>query len=105
MVYHWFSDRKLLEMLIMLIGKSTDSQTVFGKGNTDSYVSTSYTGVLNSGSMNEKGLFWGSNDAKSGVKVFVGYQNRLHPGICEVKKTLEAGELGRILSVEAVLFQ
>lgn len=41
--------------------------------------------------------------AESGVKVFVGYQNRLHPGICEVKKTLEDGELGRILSVEAVV--
>lgn len=41
--------------------------------------------------------------AKAGIKVFVGYQNRLHPGIQAVKTTLEKKELGRILSVEAVV--
>lgn len=65
-----FSDRKLLELLLILIGKSTDTETVFGAGNNNSYVSTSNTGIKNSGTMNNKGLFWGSNDNVSGVKVF-----------------------------------
>lgn len=37
------------------------------------------------------------------VKVFVGYQNRFHPGIRAVKETVDSGELGRILSVHAVV--
>ena len=40
---------------------------------------------------------------KAGVKVFVGYQNRLHPGICAAKETLLSGELGKVLSVRAVV--
>lgn len=39
----------------------------------------------------------------SGVKVFVGYQNRFHPVIRTVKAVLESGELGRILSVHSVV--
>ena len=65
-----FSDRKLLELLLILIGKSTDTQTVFGAGNNNSYVSESNTGVKNSGIMDTKGLFWGSNNNVSCVKVF-----------------------------------
>ena len=65
-----FSDRMLINLLLLLIGKSTDTQTIFGTGNNNSYVSTSNTGVLDSGTMNTKGLFWGSNDNTSGVKVF-----------------------------------
>ena len=40
---------------------------------------------------------------KKNLKVFVGYQNRFHPGIRTVKETLKKKELGRILSVEAVV--
>lgn len=40
---------------------------------------------------------------KQGIKVFVGYQNRFHPGIQAVKEVVESGELGRILSVRAVV--
>ena len=65
-----FSDRKLIELLLLLIGKSTNTQTVFGAGNNNSYDSSSDTGVKNSGTMNTKGMFWGSNDNVSGVKVF-----------------------------------
>lgn len=64
-----FSDRKLLELLVLLIGKSTDTQTVFGTGNCNSRT-TSNPGVKNSGTMNSKGLFWGNQDSKSGVKLF-----------------------------------
>ena len=64
------SDRMLINLLLVLIGKSTDSQTVFGTGNTNGYVSSSDYGLLNTGTMNTKGLFWGNQDTKSGVKVF-----------------------------------
>lgn len=65
-----FSDRMMVNLLLLLIGKSTDTQTVFGTGNNNSYVSTSNTGVKASGTMNSKGLFWGNQDNVSGVKVF-----------------------------------
>ena len=65
-----FNDWMLINILLFLIGKSTDSQTIFGTGNNNTYVSASNTGVKKSGTMNTKGLFWGSNDNASGVKVF-----------------------------------
>lgn len=65
-----FNDRMLINLLLLLIGKSTDTQTIFGTGNNNSYVSASNTGVKNTGTMNTKGLFWGNQDNVSGVKVF-----------------------------------
>lgn len=66
-----FNDRMLINLLLLLIGKSTDTQTIFGTGNNNSYVSTSTNrGIKNTGTMNTKGLFWGSQDNVSGVKVF-----------------------------------
>ena len=61
-----FCDRKLFELLGILLAKSTDSQTVFGRGNDNS----GQSGVLNTGTMDDKGLFWGTNDGTSGVKFF-----------------------------------
>ena len=61
-----FNDRMLINLLLLLIGKSTDTQTIFGAGNNNS----SNTGVKNTGTMNTKGLFWGNQDNVSGVKVF-----------------------------------
>lgn len=61
-----FNDRMLINLLLLLIGKSTDTQTIFGTGT----VSTSNTVVKNTGTMNTKGLFWGNQDNVSGVKVF-----------------------------------
>lgn len=64
-----YSDRMLINLLLLLIGKSTDTQAVFGNGY--------YTGgsqsnnQISTGSMNTKGLFWGHNSfSKNGVKVF-----------------------------------
>lgn len=37
------------------------------------------------------------------LKIFIGFQNRFHPGMKYVKKCLEAGELGKVLSVRAVV--
>lgn len=71
-----FSDIELINDLLVLIGKSTDTQTVFGKGNSDGYTNDSSInyGMINSGTMDDKGLFWGSNvsstSSRNGVKVF-----------------------------------
>lgn len=71
-----FCDIELINDLLVLMGKSTDTQTVFGKGNSEGYVndlSVNY-GMINSGEMNDKGLFWGSSVSdtsnRNGVKVF-----------------------------------
>ena len=60
-----FNDRMLINLLLLLIGKSTDTQTVFGAGNN-----SSNTDIKTTGTMNTKGLFWGNRDNVSGVKVF-----------------------------------
>jgi hypothetical protein len=76
----WFteilSDNTLIEFLLILLGKSTDVQTVFGKGNCNGFVndaSANY-GKIVTGTMNKKGMFWGSdvssNTETYGVKVF-----------------------------------
>ena len=63
-----WSDTELINVLLILLGKSLDTQTVFGCGNTNgsSYLAT--------GTMNDRGLFWGKNASSSsdnsGVKVF-----------------------------------
>ena len=63
-----FSDRMLINLLLLLIGKSTDTQTVFGNGHYTDGVSESSNIV--SGTMNDKGLFYGTNGKGKGVKVF-----------------------------------
>ena len=71
-----FCDIELINDLLVLMSKSTDTQTVFGKGNRNGYTNSSSInyGMINSGTMNDKGLFWGSNVSSSlvriGVKVF-----------------------------------
>jgi hypothetical protein len=62
------ADRQLINALLLLIGKSTDSQTVFGNGHYTG--GSSASNLLKSGLMNQKGLFWGTNSTGSGVKVF-----------------------------------
>ena len=56
-----FSERNLITLLLMLIGRSTNAQSVFGYGHEYS---------SETGTMNTKGLFWGSNADDVGVKVF-----------------------------------
>lgn len=67
------SDRLLIQDLLIMMGRSTDCQEIFGLG--AAYSSTealkTYTGT-----MDDKGLFWGANDnedgtgSKYGVKIF-----------------------------------
>ena len=64
-----WGDRELINILLILLGKSLNTQTVFGMGNSNGSSS-----VISTGTMNDKGLFWGKNVSsssdKSGVKVF-----------------------------------
>lgn len=58
------SDWIMINMLLLLIGKSTNTQETYGVGNSISVT------VNASGLMNSKGLFWGDMSGATGVKVF-----------------------------------
>lgn len=65
-----FSDRMLINLLLLLIGKSTNTQAVFGNGYCTGGSENSNPRIA-TGTMNTKGLFWGSNGSSMvGVKVF-----------------------------------
>lgn len=65
-----YSDRMLINLLLLLIGKSTDTQSIFGKGYVTGGSQTSNSRI-STGTMNTKGLFWGTNSTSIvGVKVF-----------------------------------
>jgi hypothetical protein len=64
------ADGDLVIDLLTLIGYSTNSQAIFGRGRDTGYVSATNTGIVTTGSMNTKGLFWGENQGAAGVKVF-----------------------------------
>jgi hypothetical protein len=62
-----FVDHNLITLLLMLISRTTNSQAAFGNGLSGNNSSV----ILSSGTMNDKGLFWGSTSTiTSGVKVF-----------------------------------
>ena len=65
-----YSFRRMLNYLLVLIGKSLNTQAVFGNGDMSGYVSDAQTGVVLSGTLNDKGMFYGYNTNKSAVKVF-----------------------------------
>lgn len=58
------ADRLLIQDLLVMMMKSTDLQTALGSGVSGA------TAAIGQGTMNTRGMFWGSNDAKVGVKVF-----------------------------------
>jgi hypothetical protein len=75
-----YNDWLLINILLILISKSIDCKTVFGRGNntgcTSGYTSATrgngdcYNRVI-AGSMDQKGLFWGSTNSNTiGVKIF-----------------------------------
>ena len=69
----WFidvwSDRMLINGLLILMGKSLNTQAVFGRG-LDTGSQTAKEAYV-TGTLNDKGLFWGNISAgTSGVKVF-----------------------------------
>ena len=64
-----WSDRMLINGLLILMGKSLNSQAVFGRG-LDTGGQTAKEAYI-TGTLNDKGLFWGVTSAgTSGVKVF-----------------------------------
>lgn len=68
------SERDYINDILVLISMSTDTQGTFGRGRDSGYVSTSDTGIISTGTMDTKGLFWGKNDGSAGVKV-LGIEN------------------------------
>lgn len=60
------ADRLLIQDLLVMMAKSTECQTAYGYGRCKS----SNSNAIGQGTMNTKGMFWGSNDQTSGVKVF-----------------------------------
>ena len=67
------ADRELIEDLFMLMFKNTDSQSVLGQGKSNG--GSDVGACLKSGTMDEKGLFYGSTSTAVGVKLF-GMENR-----------------------------
>ena len=58
------ADRMLINDLLTMMFRSTDLQATAGYGVCNA------SSAIKPGTMNTKGLFWGSNDKTSGVKVF-----------------------------------
>lgn len=64
------ADRDMVNDLLILFGMNLNTQATFGRGRDTGYVSISNNGIVATGSMNTKGLFWGENAGAAGVKVF-----------------------------------
>lgn len=64
-----YVDRLLINILLIIMGESTDTQDVFGRGMNSETTDGEYF-LLKTGTMDSKGLFWGENAGEAGVKVF-----------------------------------
>lgn len=62
-----YADVVLIDLLLILMGKSLDTQAVFGAGCGGH---SGMSSMLDTGTMDDKGLFWGEPSGDSGVKVF-----------------------------------
>lgn len=69
-----WADRNLINCLLTVIGKSDNSQVVFGQGRTSGYVEDAsvdpYHGVQVTGTLNDKGQFFGYSTTTQDVTVF-----------------------------------
>ena len=63
-----FADSTLINLLLVLIGKCLDTQLVFGNGVCNAGRDAS--AMIETGTMDDKGLFFGSDNKVTGVKVF-----------------------------------
>ena len=63
-----WSRRELIRTLLVLMGKSTDTQSVFGNGNGRQ--ASNASGLLQTGTLKDKGQFYGYNTNNQQVKVF-----------------------------------
>ena len=65
---HTWSQHELIRTLLIIMGKSTDTQSVFGYGNCRS--ASAASGMLSTGTLNNMGQFFGYSDSTHQVKVF-----------------------------------
>ena len=65
---HTWSQHELIRTLLVIMGKSTDTQSVFGNGNCQS--ASSASAMKATGTLNTMGQFYGYNDSTHQVKVF-----------------------------------
>ena len=65
-----YSVRRLINYLLVLISRSLNTQAKFGDGVRNTYKSDADTGQVVAGTLNDKGMFYGFNDAGTAVKVF-----------------------------------
>lgn len=85
-----YADAQLINYLLILMGCSTNTQETYGNGHYTGESSAS--NLLKTGTMDTKGMFWGTNGTGSGVKVF-GMENwwknqwRRYAGHVNVKGT------------------
>lgn len=63
-----WSDKLLMFLLLYLMGKSLDVQSVFGQGHSTG--GSSASSLLPTGALDDKGLFFGYSDGSHKVKVF-----------------------------------
>lgn len=66
-IEHW-ADTSLIFMLLYLMGKSLDVQSVYGNGHMSG--GSSASDLTPTGQLNDKGMFFGYNDGTHKVKVF-----------------------------------
>lgn len=59
------SDFLLIQDLLVLMARSTDTQTAYGNGN-----SSSENVLIKTGTLNTKGMFWGNHNWSDGIKIF-----------------------------------
>ena len=65
---HSWSQHELIRTLLILMGKSTNTQAIFGNGNCRE--ATAASGMLTTGTLKDKGQFFGYNTNNQQVKVF-----------------------------------
>lgn len=63
-----YCDWVLINFLLILMSKSLDMQSAFGNGRVGAQ--SSISAKLTTGTMNDKGMFWGSDSSVDGVKIF-----------------------------------
>lgn len=91
-----YADVTLINLLLVLMGRSLDAQKVFGNGAVKTHKSGSYSAsdMIGTGTMDNKGLFFGANDMATGVKVFGmenfwGNQSRRFAGLMFIERAIK----------------
>ena len=81
-----FNDRQLINLLLILIGKNTNTQKTFGNG-----IYNTSEKILTTGSLNSNGMFYGQNTSSPvkifGIENYYGAKWRRHLGCVMVGNT------------------